>query len=157
MFVTLSQKQIFSQSCLNDFKPTVCVKVKHIGVNALNICTTFESRILAQKHNIHVAFNRTLCVVLVIVILFSTNLPFYVNCAYSLSLADKFSAIWMVQFTLGCLPIIEIELNWTDSLNDREEHYSQSYILHGVDEHTFDILKNGSMWFWQIYSITLFA
>lgn len=29
-----------------------------------------------------------------------------------------------------------------DSLNDREDHYNQPYVQHGVDKHTFGILKS---------------
>lgn len=85
-------------------------------------------------------FNHTLCVVLVVVIHFSTNSPFYVNWAYSLSLAHKSQCYLAGAINIGLFT--NHRNGGIGSLNDREEHYSQSYILHGVDKHTFGILKS---------------
>lgn len=85
-------------------------------------------------------FNHTLFALLVIVINFSTNTPFYVNWAYRLSLTYKSQCYLAGAINIGLFT--NHRNSGIDSLNDREEHYSQAYALHGVDKHIFGILKS---------------
>jgi len=111
-------------------------------VNAINICTTFESGILAQKKHLFsnlVPFNHALFALLVIVIFFSTN-TFYVNWGYRLSLTYKSQCYLAGVINIGLFT--NHRNSGIDSLNDREEHYRQAYVLHGVDKRIFGILKS---------------
>lgn len=128
---------ILSQLCLKGFKPTVCVNVRHTGVNTVNSCTTFLSAVCQHKNQLQ--FNQAICCI-----------------SYCHSIQHKQTFLCSLGLYIESYSQKSVQFGWCnlhgaitshrncgiDSLNDREEHYNQPFVQHGVDKHTFGILKS---------------